>query len=131
MAQIAISLAPALTVSLTLAGASGASVQLTPPAPVVIAALGEVLRGPQGEEYDPSSLPAATNEMPQEFMALQSAGWVRATVAQLGRWFGVWLVDGGNAQATGADVGGGTASSGGAFAADGGYASSVYREFGG
>ncbi|MGQ0708694.1 MAG: hypothetical protein ACT4NV_02985 [Rhodoferax sp.] len=58
MAQIAVHLAPTLAIRLTLGSTSGTGVQLTPQtpvvrlssqAPVVLAALGEVLRGPKGD----------------------------------------------------------------------------------
>lgn len=51
MAQIAIKLAPALSVDLTLTGA-GSTVTVGKPTPVVLTALYEVLRGPQGPKGD-------------------------------------------------------------------------------
>lgn len=47
MAQISITLAPALSVALTLTGA-GSTVTIGPPAPVVVTALLEIMRGPPG-----------------------------------------------------------------------------------
>lgn len=55
MAQISITLAPTLSISLTLTG-GGATVTLGRPAPLVVTALYEFLRGPAGADAIPADL---------------------------------------------------------------------------
>lgn len=56
--------------------------------------------GGGGGSFDPSGLPAATEETPVEFLVKQGSGWVRATYAQMQVWFpstGDSTIDGGSA----------------------------------
>lgn len=87
MAQIAITLAPALSVELMLTGAASTATVGKPPA-VVGTALYELMRGPPGVG-DPNALPAADAlPTPTQVIVLQGGVWVRASWAQFAAWMG-------------------------------------------
>lgn len=48
-------------------------------------------------DFDPSTLPVASDDLPTEFLVKQASGWVRATYAQMVAWVNNDSVDGGAA----------------------------------